>query len=250
MTKKRAFELNIGHKRPDNAKNREDDRRAAAIDKKTMADRKALEEARSTKESRALAAKLRTHYTTKYLKQAEQEKKEKTMKEEFAPIGDMISLVANQQPGEATVIVNDLLSNRVLDALSTHKQDIAKSLFAPGASPLAESEQLDEKNWIKGAIKHPGALHKALGVPQGEKIPAGKLDKAAHEKGKVGKEARLAKTLKSLHESDELVQEEHESVEDFVKRGGKVKQVPAGKAHGSQKKQTMKVPFRMGKAAR
>jgi hypothetical protein len=51
-----------------------------------------------------------------------------------------------------------------------------------------------------------------------------------------------------LHE--EIVQEEHESVEDFVKRGGKIKQVAAHKAHGSQKKQTIKVPFRMGKAAR
>ena len=27
-------------------------------------------------------------------------------------------------------------------------------------------------NWIAGAIKHPGALHRSLGVPQGKKIPA------------------------------------------------------------------------------
>ena len=54
------------------------------------------------------------------------------------------------------------------------------------------------KNWIAGATKNKGALHKALGVPEGEKIPAKKLAKAAGEKGKVGKEARLAETLKSL----------------------------------------------------
>jgi hypothetical protein len=159
-------------------------------------------------------------------------------------------LVANDQQGEATTILNDLLSARVLDSLQSHKQEIAKTLFAPSADTLAEStEELDEKkNWIAGAIKRPGALHTALHVPQGEKIPAGKLEAAAHKKGKVGQEARLAKTLKGLHE--EIVQEEHESVEDFLKRGGKIKQVASHAAHGAQKKQKIKVPFRMGKAAR
>jgi len=55
------------------------------------------------------------------------------------------------------------------------------------------------KKWIKGAIKHPGALHKELGVPQGQKIPASKLAKAASKGGKIGKRARLAQTLKKLH---------------------------------------------------
>jgi hypothetical protein len=54
------------------------------------------------------------------------------------------------------------------------------------------------KNWIAGATKNKGALHKALGVPEGKKIPAKKLEKAAGEKGKIGKEARLAETLKSF----------------------------------------------------
>lgn len=54
------------------------------------------------------------------------------------------------------------------------------------------------KNWIKGAIKHPGALHRQLGVPQGEKIPAGKLAAAAKKGGKLGQRARLAKTLKKF----------------------------------------------------
>jgi len=34
------------------------------------------------------------------------------------------------------------------------------------------------QKWIQSAIKHPGGLHKALGVPQGQKIPADKLAKA------------------------------------------------------------------------
>jgi hypothetical protein len=54
------------------------------------------------------------------------------------------------------------------------------------------------KNWIAGATKNKGALHKNLGVPQGQKIPAGKLAAAAKRPGVVGKEARLAKTLKGL----------------------------------------------------
>jgi hypothetical protein len=55
------------------------------------------------------------------------------------------------------------------------------------------------KNWIKGAIKHPGALHKSLGVPEGERIPAKKLDKAAHsDNPKLARRARLAETLKGL----------------------------------------------------
>lgn len=55
------------------------------------------------------------------------------------------------------------------------------------------------KKWIKGAIKKAGALHKELGVPKGKKIPDKKLEKAAHAKGKEGKRARLAMTLKKMH---------------------------------------------------
>lgn len=51
------------------------------------------------------------------------------------------------------------------------------------------------KNFIKKAIKHPGALHKELGVPQGQKIPKSKIAKAAKAGGKLGQRARLAETL-------------------------------------------------------
>ena len=43
-----------------------------------------------------------------------------------------------------------------------------------------------------------GALHRELGIPEGKKIPAKKLAKAAKAPGKEGKRARLAITLKSL----------------------------------------------------
>lgn len=54
------------------------------------------------------------------------------------------------------------------------------------------------KNWIAGAIKKPGALRSALGVKEGQTIPAGKLAKAAKAPGTMGKRARLAQTLKGL----------------------------------------------------
>jgi hypothetical protein len=54
-------------------------------------------------------------------------------------------------------------------------------------------------NWIKGAIKHPGALHKEMGVAKGKKIPHAKLEAAAKKSGKLGRRARLALTLGKMH---------------------------------------------------
>lgn len=54
------------------------------------------------------------------------------------------------------------------------------------------------KNWISGAIKKPGALHRQLGVPEGQPIPQEKLDQAAQAGGKLGQRARLAETLKGF----------------------------------------------------
>jgi len=54
------------------------------------------------------------------------------------------------------------------------------------------------EKWISGAIKHPGALHKDLGVPQGQKIPLKKIEKAASGSGKTAKRARLAITLRKI----------------------------------------------------
>jgi len=55
-------------------------------------------------------------------------------------------------------------------------------------------------NFIAGAIKHPGALHSQLGVPQGQKIPGGKM--AAAASGADGplakKRALFARTLSGL----------------------------------------------------
>lgn len=53
--------------------------------------------------------------------------------------------------------------------------------------------------WIQGAIKHPGALHQELHVPEGKKIPEKKLKKAEHSKNPtLRKRANLAETLKKI----------------------------------------------------
>ena len=67
----------------------------------------------------------------------------------------------------------------------------------PAKEPKANTA-LKKGGWIAGAIKKPGALHKALGVPEGEKIPSSKLAAAAKKPGKMGKRARLAETLKGI----------------------------------------------------
>lgn len=58
-------------------------------------------------------------------------------------------------------------------------------------------------NWIAGATKNKGALHKALHVPEGEKIPEKKLSKAEHSSNPtMRKRANLAKTLGKMHKAD------------------------------------------------
>lgn len=54
-------------------------------------------------------------------------------------------------------------------------------------------------NWIKKAIKVPGALHKELSVAVHKKISTKKLTAASHKGGILAKRANLAKTLNSLH---------------------------------------------------
>jgi hypothetical protein len=55
------------------------------------------------------------------------------------------------------------------------------------------------EKFIKKAIKHPGALHRSLGVPEGKKIPEKKIKKAEHSKDPtLRKRAVLAETLSKL----------------------------------------------------
>jgi len=56
------------------------------------------------------------------------------------------------------------------------------------------------ERWIQKAVKHPGALHKQLKIAEGKTIPGEVLERAAKKKGKLGRRARLAITLKKLNE--------------------------------------------------
>jgi hypothetical protein len=58
------------------------------------------------------------------------------------------------------------------------------------------------EKWIQSALSKKGSkgkLHRELGVPQDEKIPAKKLSKAEHSRNPtIRREANLAKTLGKL----------------------------------------------------
>lgn len=54
------------------------------------------------------------------------------------------------------------------------------------------------KDWIKGATQNKGGLHQSLGIPTGQKIPAGKLAVKPGDSTKVQRQKNLAKTLKGF----------------------------------------------------
>lgn len=60
-------------------------------------------------------------------------------------------------------------------------------------------QQAGNQKWIQSAVSKPGQLHRDLGVPQGEKIPANKLAVAARKKGKIGQRARFAQNMKKIN---------------------------------------------------
>lgn len=55
-----------------------------------------------------------------------------------------------------------------------------------------------KKNWIKSAIKKPGALRRDLGAALDKPISPEKINKAAKGSGKTAQRARLALTLAKL----------------------------------------------------
>src|ERR1044071_1580920 len=56
-----------------------------------------------------------------------------------------------------------------------------KKMAAKDRAAQAHKKHKKGKKFIQSAIKHPGALHSDLGVPQGQKIPASKLAAAAKQ---------------------------------------------------------------------
>ena len=72
-----------------------------------------------------------------------------------------------------------------------------------GEKARAKARGGKAEKWIQGAIKHPGALRKALHAKEGEPIPAKKLAKAAQsDNPTMAKRARLAQTLKRMGKAE------------------------------------------------
>ncbi len=59
---------------------------------------------------------------------------------------------------------------------------------------MAKKEKKGGK-WIQGAIQHPGALKKALGVPEEKPIPKSKLTIKKSDTAQMKRRKNLAKTL-------------------------------------------------------
>jgi len=89
-----------------------------------------------------------------------------------------------------------------------------KEPMAKAAKDKEKSKTNEDKDWIQKAIKRPGALHRALGIPQDEDIPKSlidkdikKMDKKEDEEGKLDpkdlrflRQLDLAKTLEKFNE--------------------------------------------------
>ena len=72
---------------------------------------------------------------------------------------------------------------------------------ADGTTSLMTEKEGAARNaryWIAGAIQHPGALRRQLGIPEGQRIPLSTLRSAAKAPGKLGQRARLALRLRSF----------------------------------------------------
>ena len=93
--------------------------------------------------------------------------------------------------------------------------------------------KIASQNWIAGATKNHGALHRALGVPEGEKIPDSKIRAAENQPGKVGKEARLAETLKHLHKEAQAGMLKSEFLNTLKLVPGGLQQSVAGRYSGN-----------------
>ena len=128
----------------------------------------------------------------------------------------------------------------------------AKKMKGAGKGPTAKQKARvnEDDDWIQKAIKRPGALHRALDIPQDEDIPKSlinrdikKMDKKEDEEGKLDpkdlrflRQLDLAKTLEKFNEAkdEDWIQKGEESGE--IKSGGlkkalgipKDEKIPAG----------------------
>jgi hypothetical protein len=92
-------------------------------------------------------------------------------------------------------------------------------------------EALDEKNWIAGAIKHPGAEKRA--AAKAGMSTQSYMHKHEHDKGKAGERARLGITLSKMHHEEKVITEP---------TNPKVDKKIGSQKFGAGKKQVQKTP--------
>jgi hypothetical protein len=102
-----------------------------------------------------------------------------------------------------------------------------------GEKARAKARGGKAEKWIQGAIKHPGALRKALHAKEGEPIPAKKLAKAAHsDNPTMAKRARLAQTLKRMGKADGGEAAHDKGCTCKMCAGGRMGRATGGRAKG------------------
>lgn len=128
-------------------------------------------------------------------------------KRAFATGGQVVKAVDPAASKAAKNWVNDdaeltqrIWSRREADSERKDREAVMPESERRQIAPDFKMKKGGSTSWIAGATKNKGALHKALGVPAGDKIPAKKLTKAEHSKNPtMRKRADLAKTLKGLN---------------------------------------------------
>lgn len=95
--------------------------------------------------------------------------------------------------------MSDLISKLEKQLLEEiYQEQVIPSTLQKGERLLLEAKKKKRKFWIQKAIERPGALHAALGIPKGEKIPAEKLKIKPSDSPKLKKMKILAKTLRKI----------------------------------------------------
>lgn len=83
-------------------------------------------------------------------------------------------------------------------ALDVQRKNMKKIPMKRQMIAVSMRRKEEPKKWIQEAIKKPGALKRSLKVKADKPIPGSLLAAAAKKGGKMGRRARLAKTLKGF----------------------------------------------------
>jgi len=116
--------------------------------------------------------------------------------------------IADKEVGKHENSMHDKQSDLLKKESDQRFIDAITKVINGGKGVMVDEEALQEKNWIKGAIKHPGALT-AAAKKAGESTSEYE-EKHKHDSGKAGQRSRLALTLKNLKKEEIELDEKDE----------------------------------------